>query len=352
MKIRYSVLAFLASILIVACNTDDEVSVLPKDKIIGVEPQVSDAVVSRAQFTIDSLKKTGFGMYVISNNPNYCYNKYKWIWDNTDGTSGYWYSAKINEGLTPIKETLKWENDKSSVNIIAFSPFQGNVWTDVVTDEQPVNIAIQSAILDYDYLYAQSQVTPSGNQNTDNDIYYDKATEKLAIKFKHRFSKLNISLNLGTEFNDKDNGNATEVNPVAATSDCHLELIGPLNGGKWNLSTNKITLYSYTGSEGRITWINNNVFANCIRYTKGVGTSKGGIVRYDFIVFPQTVNKDYLKVAFYINGQRYVWKADKDYTFEQGKLYNLMLNVGNVVTTAGWSVTDWNENSSTNITMQ
>lgn len=351
MKIRYYVFCILASILVAACSTGDEVSVLPKDKVIGVETEVADAVASRAQVTADTLKlKIGFGMYVISSNPNYCYNNYKWIWQRSGTgseatTKGSWYSTKIIDGFSPMDEKMEWEDDKTPVNIIAYSPFGSNT----VRDAQRVNLVLQGVIIDHDYLYAQSQVTPSGKQNTDNDIYYNTATEKLVIKFKHRMSKLNLTLNLGTEFNAKDNGNATEVNPVS--TDTPLNLFGPISIGMWNLSTDEITFP--TDEDGmRVSWIKNSIFDNCIHYAKGVGTSKGGIARYEFVVLPQTVTKDKLKISFYINGLRYVWKADRDLTFERGKLYNLMLNVGNVVTTGGWSVTDWNENSSTDITMQ
>ena len=332
MKTRFLTIIALAAVTLSSCskNDDNSTGVQPEDGVMRVFTQVED-MTTRAGVTNPLLDANGFGMFVTNNaNPTYTYSNQQWT-----------KSGSTWQCVTP----LMWQNATTSVGIIAYYPYN-TAWSNSSTAQNITIAADQNVnggerLTAADYLYASSTVTPSGTQNTTNDIYYDAALKGLSVSLKHRMAKLKIAITLGTEYN----ATAMTANPIT-----NIKLNGAKLQATWKLSDN--TLTAPTGSVTIIT-----PFAS--RYVNAQGTTPAdspftpGIAEYECILLPQTIAAGTLSATITIGGNEYTWISDETsgISFEAGKQYSLKFSTGASMLVLGqFSAADWQGNTDENLT--
>lgn len=345
MKTTHFIMAALAAIGMSACNSE-EINILPEDNAIHVSTEVGNTTTRSGMTTSDL---ASFGMYIkpTATDNSYIYSNYEWKLVNNKWTS-YEYTSQSGV-YTSNASLMLWKNQGSEVNVVAYAPFQQTlVGTPLTSSEINVDVTDQADLKKIDYLYAQSLVTPSGTQTTTNDIYYDADpnVKALHVKLHHCMAKLELTVNLGTEFNDAGSGNATQVNPISEVS-----IYGTVAQALWKLSNN---VFELANSTAKIQ-IKNLLSP----FVKGVGTTstattlKGAQATYECYLVPQTLSDGTFAITFTISGKQYIWKYDNSnapLTLNAGKVYKMILYVGKDMVTAGtWGISDWETGGDSNI---
>ena len=154
---------------------------------------------------------------------------------------------------------------------------------------------------------------------------------KIKVELKHRLAKLNLTVNLGTQFNL----GGTATNPITAVS-----VEGTKTEADWTLITDKL--------EGQSVVKPIKLFEAA--YAAGEGNTKSAVAKYECILMPQTIDSNGFMVKIVIGGKTYTWKSSNEVTLASDKQYNLTLSVGkDVVIVGGFSATPWTDGGSSNI---
>jgi len=173
----------------------------------------------------------------------------------------------------------------------------------------------------------------------ESDIVYVKEVEidhstdlvngKINLQFKHRLSKLNLTIKMGTEFNKLAGGTATNLV-------CSTKVKNTFTTALWKIVEN--TLSGYSTKEDIAPWDNSDA------YIAGEGDTKQAQAKYEAIIIPQTLNANEFGIAFSIDDRYFYWESSSAIEFKADTQYNLTLNVGyNVVTIEGFTATPWSE---------
>lgn len=290
MKKNLWTLAAVAT-MVAACNNDEmEVmdNVLPSDNVIRVEASVG----APATRSLTSTNLTEFGLFVTNNstNDNYSYSNEK-ITKNTEGT---WESAN----------QMLWQNASTSVNVVAYAPYNDSAnLTDALTVSVKTTQNTEADFNASDFVYGAAAVTPSGEQTTTNDIYYDETTQKLIVKMNHKLAKLNVTI-------------ATQGNLDGAT-------------------VSNVTLKNVATS-GTVTLSNGTVTAGTIDANTSIAMY-AGTSQYEAIFVPGEAT---FEISVDVTASGATEAETKTYThntftFEGGKEYNLALVVGKEIMAVG-----------------
>ena len=304
MKLKNILISSVALLGFVACEKSEGVSsILPSDNIIRVTAGVA---ATRAGATSDNL--TEFGISVNHN----------------EGLISYaYYNVKATKAGSEwsTSEMMLWKNATNSVLIEAYAPYQEGfdiagttTQVSVKTDQNTAENVIAS-----DFLYSSATVTPSADQ-TQEKINYDKIKKCLNVELDHRFSKLLLTVKLGSEFNATPFGDSK--NPITEIT---------VNG-----TNTTLTLWlSKPSNPAPIT-----PFAGV--YTSPTSQTANGVATYEAIIIPQKLAGGALSVSIKIGEKVYEWKSTTEVTFTRGRQHALPLNVGkDVVTAGGMTVGDW-----------
>lgn len=176
-----------------------------------------------------------------------------------------------------------------------------------------------------DFLYMpKTEVNPATGLTTEG---------WLNITLNHRLSKINLMLELGTEFNLGTN--STETNPVTAVS-----VKGSCTQASWNLATNELS--NLTNVNGIAPFAGD--------YFAGDGLTTKARAGYECILIPQTLGNGALSVEVTIGDKTYMWKSTTEITLDSDTVYNLALMVGkDGVTTGSITTNPWVELDPTDI---
>ena len=156
---------------------------------------------------------------------------------------------------------------------------------------------------------------------------------KMKVELKHRLAKLNLTVQLGTQFNL--NGAGTAANPITAVS-----VEGTKTEATWKLIEDAMTEQGSATPVKPLTGI----------YTPGQGETKSAVAKYECILVPQTIAANGFQVKIAIAGKTYTWKSLAEVTLASDKQYELTLTVGkDVVIVGGFSATPWTEGGTENI---
>ena len=287
-----------------ACEKSEGVSSLfPSDNIIRVSAGVA---ATRAGATNENL--TEFGIFVNHNEGPISY-----AYDNVKATKA--------ESVWSTSEMMLWENADTPVAIEAYAPYKEGF--DITGETTQVSVKTDQTtagnVMESDFLYSSATVTPSADQ-TQEKINYDKIEKCLNVELDHRFSKLLLTVKLGSEFNaipfENSENQITNITVNGTNTTLTLWLSEPSNPAP-------------------ITPLFNG-------YTKPVSQTANGVAKYEAIIIPQNIAGGALSVSIKIGDKVYEWQSTTEVTFEKGKTHALTLNVGkDVVSAVGMTVGDW-----------
>lgn len=243
-----------------------------------------------------------------------------WVSYNNDGTA---------------KMVMLWQNKTQKVNVAAVY-IPGVTLTDEnwkTTDVVPVNIKVREDQSNADSLN-ESDILVMKDHEVDPTSATDLTPQgKIKVELKHRLAKLNLTVNLGTQFNIDGSGTATS--PITAVS-----VEGTKTQANWTLITDKL--------EGQSEVKPIKLFEAA--YAAGEGKTKSAVAKYECILMPQTIDSYGFTVKIVIGDKTYTWKSSNEVTLAPDTQYNLTLSVGkDVVIVGGFSATPWTDGGSSNI---
>lgn len=245
--------------------------------------------------------------------------------------SGEWVSYD-NAGADKLM--MLWQNKTQKVNVAAVC-----IPSDItLTDEHwktdgatPVNIKVEADQSNADRLN-KSDLLAMKNHEVDpaNDL---TPQGKMKVELKHRLAKLNLTVQLGTQFNL--NGAGTAANPITAVS-----VEGTKTEATWKLIEDAMTEQGSATPVKPLTGI----------YTPGQGETKSAVAKYECILVPQTIAANGFQVKIAIAGKTYTWKSLAEVNLASDTQYELTLTVGkDVIIVGGFSATPWTEGGTENI---
>lgn len=245
--------------------------------------------------------------------------------------SGEWVSYD-NAGADKLM--MLWQNKTQKVNVAAVC-----IPSDItLTDEHwktdgatPVNIKVEADQSNADRLN-KSDLLAMKNHEVDpaNDL---TPQGKMKVELKHRLAKLNLTVQLGTQFNL--NGAGTAANPITAVT-----VEGTKTEATWKLIEDAMTEQGSATPVKPLTGI----------YTPGQGETKSAVAKYECILVPQTIGANGFQVKIAIAGKTYTWKSPAEVNLASDTQYELTLTVGkDVVIVGGFSATPWTEGGTENI---
>lgn len=239
-----------------------------------------------------------------------------WVSYNNDGTA---------------KKVMLWQNKTQKVNVAAVY-IPGVTLTDEnwkTTDVIPVNIAVREDQSKADSLN-ESDILAMKSREVDptSDL---TPQGKMKVELKHRLAKLNLTVNLGTQFNI----DGTATNPITAVS-----VEGTKTQADWTLTTDEL--------DGQSVMKPIKLFEAA--YTAGEGKTKSAVAKYECILMPQTIASNGFMVKIVIGGKTYTWKSSGEVTLAPDTQYNLTLSVGkDVVSVGSFSARPWTDGGTNDI---
>ena len=317
----------VAALTAASCSHDENLVApadhFPADGIIRV---ATDVTRPQTRAGMETANLQAFRLRVENTaNANYCYNALM------KKESGEWVSYD-NAGTDKLK--MLWQNKTQKVNVAAVCipsdiTLLDEHWkTDGAT---PVTIKVEADQSTDDRLN-QSDLLAMKNH------VVDPATDltpqgKMKVELKHRLAKLNLTVQLGTQFNL--NGAGTAANPITAVS-----VEGTKTEATWKLIEDAMTEQGSATPVKPLTGI----------YTPGQGETKSAVAKYECILVPQTIGANGFQVKITMAGKTYTWKSPAEVTLASDRQHNLDLTVGkDVVIVGSFSATPWTEGGTENI---
>lgn len=319
--IKFFAITAMAAAMFTSCSSEDELSQsnYPSDNIIRITAGVNNAKTRADGTGVTQLEKP-LSLTVVNNN------------NNTEMAKKYTYVnkefSKDENGVWKCSETLLWQNDETSVDIVAFAPAQEGKFNGVYANGsiQPIT-----------YSVAKDQTT--ADDKNDLLYYYSKGfvpkdkleDKKLNIEMNHAFCMIDIVVTLGTEFNKPDILEAspiTEVTLGGTKIDANVDVTG---------TTDIVTATSAAATD--ITTTKGS-------FDKAANAEANAISHFSCIAIPQTVGTYTFKVSLKTAGKLYEWTSADPVILKSGYRYTLNLTMGNnVVLLKGGSITasPWTE---------
>ena len=314
----------IAALAAAACSHDKNL-VAPTDHFPadGVIRVATDVTRPQTRAGMETGNLTMFQLRV--KNPasdSYSYNALMkkeggdWVSYNNDGTA---------------KKVMLWQNKTQKVNVAAvYIPgvtLIDDYWK--TTDGIPVSIAVRENQSNADSLNKSDiLVMKSREVDPTSDL---TPQGKIKVELKHRLAKLNLTVNLGTQFNI----DGTATNPITAVS-----VEGTKTQADWTLTTDEL--------DGQSVMKPIKLFEAA--YTAGEGKTKSAVAKYECILMPQTIASNGFMVKIVIGGKTYTWKSSGEVTLAPDTQYNLTLSVGkDVVSVGSFSARPWTDGGTNDI---
>lgn len=342
--IKFFAMTAMAAAMFTSCSSEDELSQsnYPSDNIIRITAGVNNAK-TRAEGTAGTPLKNPLSLTVVNNN------------NNTVLAAKYTYVnkkfSKDENGVWKCSETLLWQNDETSVDIVAFAPAQEGKFDGVCDNDgkiQPITYSIatnQSTKSDYnDLLYNYTPGFVPGGTNLDKD-------GKLSIQMNHAFCMIDINVTLGTEFNKPnvlDDSPITEVTLEGTKIEANVNVTNAATGSTEG-STEGTTEGSTTTTTASVVTASGEaakIITTKGSFDKAANAEANAISHFSCIAIPQTVGTYTFKVSLKTAGKLYEWTSADPVNLKSGYRYTLNLTMGNnVVLLKGGSITasPWTE---------
>lgn len=296
--------ALAALLTLTACSNEEEAlsssSNFPADGVIRIAATVEEPATTRGGMTADKIRD--FNLKIVNEaNDKYSYYAYCLKSDKPDKPDEWIYYKEDKSTL----QTLLWQNNTQPVIVTALSQAGGN-WSEKAFNENTQfgvlpDQTVTSGLEQSDLLYMEPKVIDPASDLTDG---------KLPITFNHLFSKVNLTVELGTEFN------ITTTNPIS-----DLKVNGTITATNWNPS-DKNSAFTPIGTPAPVTPL------------AGAYTAGDADASYECILIPQEVAANGFSVTFTLNDKNYTWTSAAAVTLERGIAYDLVLTVSTVTTKA------------------
>ena len=302
---KHQILALaVAALCFTACTNEDNISQdFLADTPIKLNVSV-DEPTTRAGYS-DADKPTGFILEVIHDINRY--DKYNYlVWAKKVGDS--WKTYKLDEetfGGTDEEVTMLWANMNDKVSVAAFT----NLGTITIPTDQTSDDQLKEA----DVLYMPF-----------TDI--DPSKEGIKVALQHAMSKINLTIELGSEFEFTEDicKKITDVKIDGSSVSGYLAS-GGINNAYGDPTP--ITPF-YTGA---------TPFS---KDANGVITKASAT--YEAILIPQTIGSGNFTVSFKVDGKLYEWTYNKELTLDPTTAYTLKLIAGDdKVQPVSFSVAEW-----------
>ena len=313
---KHQILALaVAALSFTACTNEDNISQdFLADTPIKLNVSV-DEPTTRAGYSNDVLPEE-FWLFVIQDLDN---------WDNIDSKYNYrvnvkkegnsWKTYKNISGNVGDEITMLWANMNNTAYICAGSKEKDNEYIST-TEDQSTEDKLKGADL---LGMPTTTVIPS--------------TDGISVNFKHAMSKINLTIELGSEYEFSKEEVEKKIMDV--------KIDGSVEKAK----------YWYSGSGG-FTFsghVNQNSKTITPYYTDATPFSKDadGVITkasatYEAILIPQTIASGNFTVSFKVDGKLYEWAYNQDLTLDPSTAYTLKLIAGDdKVQPVSFSVAAW-----------
>ena len=297
----------LAAITMILGSCSDSNSEFSQDFLADTPIKLNvsvDEPTTRAGYS-DADKPTGFILEV--KHDIYRYDKYNYlVWAKKVGDS--WKTYKPDETLkggTDEEVTMLWANMNDKIDVTAFT----NLGTITIPTDQTSDDQLKEA----DVLYMPfTQYTP-----TKDDI---------TVKLQHAMSKINLTIELGSEFEFTEDicKKITDVKIDGSSVSGDLA-----SGGIYDVSGDLTPITPlYTGETA---------------FSKEAGKITKAKATYEAILIPQTIASGNFTVSFKVDGKLYEWAYNQELTLDPSTAYTLKLIAGDdKVQPVSFSVAPWN----------
>lgn len=252
----------------------------------------------------DEDKPTGFVLEV--RHDIYRYDKYNYlVWAKKVGDS--WKTYKLDEetfGGTDEEVTMLWANMNDKVSVAAFT----NLGTITIPTDQTSDDQLKEA----DVLYMPF-------------TQYSPTKDDITVKLQHAMSKINLTIELGSEFEFTEDicKKITDVKIDGSS------VSGDLASGGIN---------NAYGDPTPIT----PLYTDETPFSKEAGTITKASATYEAILIPQTIASGKFTVSFKVDSKLYEWTYNKELTLDPTTAYTLKLIAGDdKVQPVSFSVAPW-----------
>ena len=316
---KHQILALaVAALSFTACSNEDNISQdFLADTPIKLNVSV-DEPTTRAGYS-DAELPEGFWLTVdhyLDPDHNDRDEKYSYVvWAKKVGDS--WKTYKLDEETfvgTDEEVTMLWANMNDKVNVMAFTK-EGEI---TISTDQTTPDALKKA----DFLampITEVKPTQSG----------------INVEFKHAMSKINLTIELGSEYEFSKEDVDTKITDVkidgsAEKARCLFGDPGAFDFNFDNHSGDPTPISPYrTGTKP---------------YSKTDGVITKASATYEAILIPQTIASGKFTVSFKVEGKLYEWTYNQDLKLDPTIAYTLKLIAGNdKVQPVSFSVAAWNE---------
>ncbi|WP_294428270.1 fimbrillin family protein [uncultured Treponema sp.] len=324
-RIPYLFAAAVFSALFLGCQYNDVESAqgsasFPEDGVIRFTTNLVEPTQARASITGSDLNQNGQQFQVKIVNP-------------TSATYSYFNTVQYDGcEWTPVNRML-WQNDQQSITVTAAYK-QGKTFSDydficganltVAADQSTAAKLKQQDLLT---MPTKTIANPSIEETL-------MQNGKLVVNFYHALSKLDVTLDLSTEFFGTSASDVTDFT-ISGTNVGYN--FNPMETANENYGT-----VTATGSTSADILPYQSVF------NAATDADMHSTAKYEAIVVPQEIAAGALTVSFKIGTRSFSWTNTESLTFEQGKCYTLPLTVGSDSSTSlspsaglNLSSTDW-----------
>ena len=299
----------VAALSFTACTNEDYIS---QDYLADTPIKLNvsvDELTTRAGYS-NAVLPEGFGLEVyhyLDPDKNERDKKYSYqVWVKKVGES--WKTYKFDyETLSGTDEevTMLWANMNDQVDVMASTKVGLiTIPTDQTSDEK---------LKQADVLY----MSPT-------DI--DPSKKGIEVALKHAMSKINLTIELGSEFE--------------FTEDINKKITDVKIDG--SLVSEFFTLDGQHRTDGNPQTIT-PLYTGATPFSKDAnGTITKAKATYEAILIPQTIESGKFTVSFKVDGKLYEWTYNKDLTLDPSTAYTLKLIAGDdKVQPASFSVAEW-----------
>ena len=311
---KHQILALaVAALSFTACSNEDNISQdFLADTPIKLNVSV-DEPTTRAGYSSTELPE-GFGLTVqhyLDSDPENRDDKYSYqVWVKKVGDS--WKTYKLDEETlvgTDEEVTMLWANMNDKVDVMAFTRdeyFTITIPTDQTSDEQ---------LKQADVLHMPS--TP-----------YPPKKNGITVNLQHAMSKINLTIELGSEFEfTKDINN--KITDIKIDGSLVSRILNSSSDGEQ---------YEVSGDPTPIT----PLYTGETAFSKEAGKITKASATYEAILIPQTIESGKFTVSFKVDGKLYEWTYNKELTLDPTIAYTLKLIAGNdKVQPVSFSVAEW-----------
>ena len=312
MKHHFLALA-VAALSFTACSNEDNIS---QDYLANTPIKLNvsvDEPTTRAGYSNAELPE-GFWLFVTQDQEN-VNSKYNYqVYVKKDGDS--WKTYKLDQetwNITNEEVTMLWANmNNNDATIYAANEMKENFST---TEDQSTENNFKGA----DFLFMPfTKVKPS--------------TDGISVDFKHTMSKINLTIELGSEYE-------------FTKEDVDLKIKDVKIDGSEEKAVFYFSKHVNTNSK-TIT----PLYTGATPFSKDAdGTITKASATYEAILIPQTITSGNFTVSFKVDGKLYEWTYNKDLTLDPSTAYTLKLIAGDdKVQPASFSVAAWNPGNGEN----